>query len=185
MSVLQNSLPGSDEEFNERLQKRVELDDEEAIFTLGCNYRNGDDGFPQDYDKALELFVRAGDLGSADAYITIGYAYSNGRGVERDKKKANHYYELAAMGGNTKARHNLGCTEMMAGNWGRSLKHWLIAAGAGHNGSLRNIRQMYLDGHATKDDYASALQNYQEYLAEIKSDQRDKAAAFDDTYKYY
>ena len=47
----------SDEEYNERLQKRVELGDAEAIFSLGCNYRDADDGFPQDYDKALELFL--------------------------------------------------------------------------------------------------------------------------------
>ena len=98
----------SDEEYNERLQKRVELGDAEAIFTLGCYYRNGDNGFPQDDDKALELFVRAGDLGHAKAYCNVGYAYSNGNGVEIDKKKANHYYKLAAIGGNVYARCNLG-----------------------------------------------------------------------------
>ena len=59
----------SDEEYNERLQKRVEVGDAEAIFTLGCYYSNGDNGFPQDYNKAFELFVRAGDLGHADAHV--------------------------------------------------------------------------------------------------------------------
>ena len=34
-------VPDSDEECNGRLQKRVELGDAEAIFTLGNNYRNG------------------------------------------------------------------------------------------------------------------------------------------------
>ena len=88
------------EEYNERLQKRVEVDDAVAIFTVGNFYRLGEFGFPQDYDKALELFVRAGELGSAEAYCCIGYAYAYGRGVEIDKKKANHYYKLAAMRGN-------------------------------------------------------------------------------------
>ena len=46
----------------ERIKKRVELDDVEAMFILGNYYRNGKFGFPQDYDKALELFVRAGSL---------------------------------------------------------------------------------------------------------------------------
>ena len=81
------------EEFDERLQKRVVLDDAEAIFTLGCYYRNGVVGFPQDYVKAFELFVRAGDLGSAEAYNSIGYAYEIGNGAEIDEKKATYYYE--------------------------------------------------------------------------------------------
>jgi len=36
---------------------------------------------------------------------------------------------------------------------------------------------MYENRQTTKDDYAKALQTYQAYLDEIKSDQRDKAAA--------
>ena len=47
----------------------------------------------------MQLFLRAGKLGSASAYNKIGIAYINERGVERDMKKAKYYYELAAMGG--------------------------------------------------------------------------------------
>ena len=47
------------------------------------------------------------------------------------------------------------------------------------------IKNMYMEGNATKDDYAKALQVYQEYVNEIKSAQRDEAAAFDEYYKYY
>ena len=113
--------PYSIKEFNECLQKRVELDDSGAIFMLGNYYRNGDDGFPQDYTKALELFVRAGDLGHAKAYCNVGYAYENGRGVEKDKKKATHYYELAAIGGDVTSRYNLGNNEQREGNMNRAL----------------------------------------------------------------
>ena len=45
--------------------------------------------------------------------------------------------------------------------------------------------QLSVDGHATKYDYAKALKSYQAYLSEVRSDQRDKAAAFSDRYKYY
>ena len=79
----------SDEEYNERLQKRVELDDAEAIFILGSNYRDGEFGLPQDYAKAFELFVRAGDLGHAAIYNDVGYAYENGNGVEINKRRRN------------------------------------------------------------------------------------------------
>ena len=46
------------------------------------------------------------------------------------------------------------------------------------------IRQLYMNGHATKDDYAKALRAQQAYLDEIKSDQRDKAIASSERYKY-
>ena len=105
--------------------------------------------------------------------------------MERDNKKANHYYELAAMGGEVYARHNLGNSEAHAGNLDRALKHYKIAAGDGQNESVKMIQKLYMAGVATKDDYTSALQNYQAYLDEIKSDQRDKAAAAYDRYKYY
>ena len=42
-----------------------------------------------------------------------------------------------------------------------------------------------MHGHATKDDYAEAIRARQAYLDDIRSDQRDKAAAFTDRFKYY
>ena len=166
--------PYSDEEYKERLQKRVEVGDAHAILTLGCD---GEDGFPQDDVKAFELFVRAGELGHADAYNGIGYAYSNGRGVQIDKKKAKYYYELAAIGGNEVARYNLGVVEEKAGNMNRALKHYMITARDGDSDALKKIQELYTNGHATKEDYATALRAYQAYLVEIKSTQRDAAAA--------
>ena len=65
------------------------------------------------------------------------------------------------------------------------MKHYVIAAGCGDNESLENIKQMFMNGHAAKDDYAKALQVYQACLNEIKSPQRDEAAEADERYKYY
>ena len=42
-----------------------------------------------------------------------------------------------------------------------------------------------MNGHVAKDQYANALRYRQAYVNEIKSDQRDKAAVFKDSYKYY
>ena len=83
------------------------------------------------------------------------------------------------------ARHNLGVYAGRGGNMDRELKHYKIATGFGYTDSLEQIKLMYKDGDATKDDYAKALQAYQAYLNEIKSPQRDEAAAFNDDYKYY
>jgi len=95
-------------------------------------------------------------------------AYYEGRGVETDKKKANYYFELAAMGGNAIARYNLGINEQEAGNIDRALKHHMIAVRDGYTKSLEQIKLMYSNGDATKGDYTKALQLYQTYLEEIK-----------------
>jgi len=177
--------PASDEDNVERLKVRVEAGDPEAIYAVGVFYREGVSGIIQDYTKALEHWHRAAELGDAQSYCLIGISYYYGHGVEVDKKKAKHYYELAAIGGDTTARHNLGINEGEAGNVERALKHHLIAARAGENESLKEIQELYSKGDATKDDYMTALQSYQEYLGEIKSAQRDKAAAAREDYHYY
>jgi len=116
--------------------------------------------------------------------MPIGNYYWDG-GFERDEKKAIKYYELAAMGGSVLARNDLGFVVYKAGNMDRALRHYLIAVKDEYSESLGNIILMYSDGDATKDDYANALRSYQEYLDEVKSDQRDDAAAADDKLRHY
>ena len=118
--------PKSSEEMIKRMMKRAEMNDSIAIHNLGNYYDKGRNGYPQDYSKALELWHRAGELGLAKSYNNVGYAYSNGEGVEVDVEKATHYYELAAMGGNAQARFNLGLDEARAGNFDRALKHFIL-----------------------------------------------------------
>jgi len=177
--------PKTDEGMIERTMKRVKLDDPIAIYSLGSYYRHGIYGLAQDFKKALEFWHRSRELGCAMTYNSIGYAYMKGEGVAADKKKAEHYYELAAMAGNVLARNNLGSMEARAGNMDRALKHYLLATEGGSSKSLKIIKELYSNGHATKDDYTTALKSYQVYLGEIKSVQRDEAAAAHDDYRYY
>jgi len=169
----------------ERLKKRVEAGDPLAIHDTGCYHKDGSFGYPQDYSKALEHWHRAAELGNAESYTNVGYAYRYGDGVEIDEKKAVYYYELAAMKGEAQARYNLGIAEERAGNWGRALKHHMIAARDGKSDSLGMIKKLYSNGHVSRDDYTKALQSYQAYLSEIKSAQRDKAAAAHEMHRYY
>ena len=177
--------PTSRSEMVERYFKRMELNDASAIYNLAGFYADGRYRLPQSHAKALELHHRAAELGHYGAYNNLGNAYRNGIGVERDEKKAIHYYELAAMSGNVYARHNLGADENRKGNMDRALKHWMISVEGGFKESLISVKQLYALGHATKDEYATALGKFQEYLGEIKSVQRDEAAAFDADWKYY
>ena len=178
--------PTSDEEMIERYKKRMDANDPIATFNVGKYYADGKYGYPQDHSKAFKHWRRAAELGYVEAYSSIGYAFDKGEGVvEVDKKKARHYYELAAMGGNVLGRHNLGVNEAKAGNIDKSLKHFMIAAKSGHNESLKKIQELYPYGCVRKEDYTKALQSYQSYLNEIKSPQRDEAAAFDENCQYY
>jgi len=176
----------SNKEMTDRLKNRVKMNDAIAMFNVGCHYADGL-YCPQNRVKAIELWQRAGDLGCSRSYYNIGNAYLDGRGVQRDMKKAVRYWELAAMGGNTVARANLGIFEENEGDMERALKHYMIAVGSGCNVSLDTIKELFTEGHATKEDYGTALQSYQSYLDEIRSDQRDEAAALDDelSTKYY
>ena len=91
--------PTPDEGLNKIYEKRVELNDAQAIYSIGCHYAQGQFGFPQNRAKALELWHRSAELGYAEAYASIGYFYKNGTRVEIDETMAQHYFELAAMRG--------------------------------------------------------------------------------------
>jgi len=79
----------------------------------------------------------------------------------------------------------LGNMEVVAGNIDRALRHYMIAVSSGETDSLSAIQSLYSNGHASKEDYTTSLRSYQEYLGEIKSRQRDEAAATDEEYRYY
>lgn len=180
--------PDTQEEAARRGKKRVEAGDAIATRILASAYMIGD-SLPQDNAKANELMHRAAELGDANAYSTIGSAYSHGDnyslGVERDNNKTIHFWELAALMGHAGARHCLGNAEVGVGNMSRAVKHYTIALRGGYMDSLIVIKQLYMRGDATKDEYTKALRAYQMYLDEVSSDDRDKAAASRYRYRYH
>ena len=82
------------------------------------------------------------------------------------------------MNGNVKARYDLACVERKAGNHLRASKHFMLAAGAGDKLSLDTVKQGFMDGYITKEEYANTLREYQKSQDEMNSDARDKAQAF-------
>jgi len=176
--------PTSDEEATKRERKRMDVGDADAIYSIGCDYSRGDNGYTRDRAKALELWHKAADLGHAGAHYNIACAYNNGTGVEMDKQKAEHYCELAAMKGHAEARHKLGYIEVRKGNIDRAMKHFMLGVESGWADSLSSIKNFHSNGHATKESYTTALRLYQEYLNEVKSAQRDEAAGFGESFKY-
>ena len=101
-------VAASYEEELRRTEKLIEANNAAAYNALGDYYSRGHLGLPRDMKKANELFLKGGELGCADAYLGLGISYDRGLGVDIDKKKAKYYWELAAIGGNETARHNVG-----------------------------------------------------------------------------
>ena len=54
----------------------------------------------------------------------------------------------------------------------------MIAARMGDKESLDNIKDMLVQGDATKQQYAEALKGYQDSVQETKSPERDNAKEF-------
>ena len=141
----------------------------------GNDYDTGDLGLPRDPKKAMELWLKAGELGDELAHYNIGCAYLEGCGVEQSEKKAIHFYQLAAMGGHPGARYNLAATEHCKGNIGLAMKHFRIAAGTGHDDSLKAVKQGFTKGQVSKSQFEETLREHQQYNEEIKSAQREEA----------
>ena len=59
----------------------------------------------------------------------------------------------------------------------RAVKHWIIAANLGHDGSIRELKNCYMNGYVSKEDFATALRAHQAAVDATKSPQRDAAEA--------
>ena len=160
------------------VQARAGKKDPVAIFALGNSHQFGQFGLQKDARKAVELWTEAAELGSIAALFELGYSYCHGRGVEVDMEKGIHFYEEAATQGQVESRYNLGCYEGKKGRHDRAVKHFLISAKLGDINSVDTIKKMFMDGLATKAQYAQALREYQDAAEEMKSPQRDEENAF-------
>ena len=168
-------LPRTPEDNISLLNKCVEKNNATAINILGAYYMRGGMGVERDWIKGAELYQKAVQLGCAEAYYNLGTAFINGKGVERDEKKARHYWELGAIRGDINSRCRLACLDSEAGDDERAYKHWLIGAKAGDDECLRSVKYGFGFGFVTKDAYAEALRAYQKVQDDTKSAMRDEA----------
>ena len=165
------AFPYTDEENNEQRMKRVEANDPVAMCYTGMKrYLEGD------YNAAFEYLTRAVALENIEAHDRLSMMYEEGKGVEKDEKRAMHHAEKAAIGGHPDARHNLGCMEWENGQYDRAVKHWIIAAKLGYDDSLEAVKILYKAGHVSKENFAAALRDHHAAIEATKSPQREEAA---------
>jgi tetratricopeptide (TPR) repeat protein len=165
--------PKSREQSVKNIMKRIKKNDPVAMTQMGKKFLF-EEG---DYGKALEYYTKAAELGDVSGKFCLGALYYNGQGVEKDEKKGIRHLEEAAIGGHPIARHNLARYEIMYARYERAAKHYIINANLGCNESLKCIKDLFVQGVVSKDEYTAALRGYQAAVNETKSAEREKAEA--------
>jgi hypothetical protein len=122
----------------------------------------------------LAYLTKAAELGEMAAHFCLGDLYYKGRGVEKDMTKAIHHLEKAAIGGHPDARVLLSDYEEGKGRPKRAAKHLIINANLGCEPSLKFVKDFFVQGVVSKEEYAAALRGYQAAANETKSAEREK-----------
>ena len=92
------------------------------------------------------------------------------------KRKATIWKRLLDIKGHPDARFNLGAHEGNSGRIHRASKHFAIAAKLGDNGALEKVKEHFLKGFVSKEDYETALRGHQAAVDATKSEQREKVS---------
>jgi len=161
----------TDEEMVREVMKRVEANNAASFYLLANSYHDGVGGIgiQPDQAKAIEMYVKAADLGSSQAHYCLGNIYYDGG----DSKKAKFHFEAAAMAGDEVARINLGIMETRSGNVERGFKHWIIAASAREFDAMNHLRIGFEKGLVSRDTMDSTLKAYNNSCVEMRSEARD------------
>ena len=167
-------LAKTKEESNKLMMKRVEANDPLALYFIGQEkYHEGD------YTCAFDYWTRTASLGNVEAHYRLYVLYRDGKGVEKDEKRAVWHLEEASIAGHPDARYSLGLFEGgMKCRYSRAMKHFIIAAKLGHDMSLNEVKNAYKAGHVSKEDFAATLRGHYAAIEATKSAQREKAATF-------
>ena len=167
-------LPTTEDESDKQTMKRIEEhNDPDAMRFMGKQHAE-----KGDYMKAFEYYTKAAELGDVEAFHCLGLMYNEGRGVQKDMKKAIHHFEQAAIGGHPRSRGVLGIHEKNNGRFERAAKHFIINANLGADKTLRYIKEFFVAGIVSKEEYAAALRACQDAVDATKSVEREKAEIF-------
>ncbi len=166
-----NPMPKSKEAVEKSTMKRVKKNDPVAICQMG-KARFIEKG---DHEGSFEYYTKAAELGDVEAHYCLASSYKHGNGVEKDEKKEVYHLEHAAICGHTWARDLLAYYEEKNGNSDRAAKHHIINANLGFEPSLKYLKDLFVRGVVSKEDYGAALRGYQAAVVAAKSPERENA----------
>jgi hypothetical protein len=164
----------------ERMKKRIELGDPSgmynyAMYLLSPIPRKDGMGPSASIKTARDLLIKASDAGCTLANVEVGtfmYRGLNPALFPQDIKKAQQYFQKAAIAGNPTAHTFLAEIAFSGGDPKKGCKHSMMAAKMGDEFALQNVTNGYKNDCVTKDEYASTLRAYQRASDELKSENR-------------
>lgn len=157
-------LPEKDlDRWLKRLQKEAKKKDPIAMTIIGALYYTGQ-GAPHDPQRALELWMEAGDLEYHDALSKLGNLYRVGNIVEKDVGKAIDYYTRAGRLGSSIALYNLGAMsfngEGIPKDREQAFLYYQEASLLGNTKAQIDLGLCYEKGKGVKEDIDEAVRWY-------------------------
>lgn len=144
-------------------EKALELGKVEANFYLGVLYDW--EGYPeQDYEKARTYYEAAGE--NPYAYISLGFLYYNGQGVDADKAKGKEYFDNAIALECMDGYYGLGDVATDEEDYAAAMDNYNMAAENGTEilyieSAMIGIGNLYQNGRGVAIDYAKAMEWFQ------------------------
>ena len=96
------------EELDSKPKEAIVVEDVKALNDLGEHCYNGTDGAIQNYEKAVQYFLKAAAQGYAISQYNLGICYRSGNGVPKDYNQAAGWFLQAAKQGDADAQNILG-----------------------------------------------------------------------------
>ena len=109
-TIIDNNISEVSEDFEEtikRLLTNIQLGDEESLNEL-IDFFYDENVLTKDKNTAFGLLYYTTDKNISSIQLIIGLCYSNGEGVNKDKKEAYRWYQKAALQGDAEAQNRLG-----------------------------------------------------------------------------
>ena len=158
-----------------RLQKRANSGDAEALKNMALHYKDGSLGLPKDEGKFMEMALRASSLGIAEAHYELATVFlDEAKFTPTDLSMARVYLKKAAKGGHILSHHKLGAIERVMGHEKRAVRHWRIAAAAGHKPSADFLVECFQDGLITKESLEESMRARYDASKAFRSEERDQ-----------
>ena len=140
----------------DRLNRGMERNNARSFNISGIQHVEGHCGREKNVAKGMALLLRGGELGCYEAYHNLGRLYYDGEEVQMDMKKAQYFFEIAAIGGSAVARYHIGILEeTVHHDLYRASKHYLISAKAGFDPALNELKECYRNGYITRGVHRS------------------------------
>ena len=116
------------------------------------------------FKKAFSWYLKSAKQGLPEAQFSLGVCYSNGKGVEKDKREAVEWYTKSAGQGVGEAQYNLGiCYEFGEGvnkDENKAVEWYKRSAEQGFAEAQYNLGGCYFDGKGVKKDERAAVEWY-------------------------